>query len=73
MELKNERNYTFKNPNLNYKCLGGDLLVFKGLNDCLTINRGSTGIHYRIEGNSFTNDDLNYYLLLYPQTEAGKY
>ena len=28
---------------LNYKTLGGDILVFKNLNDCMTINRGING------------------------------
>jgi hypothetical protein len=28
---------------LNYKTLGGDLLVFKNKNDCMTLSRGSYG------------------------------
>lgn len=29
--------------NLNYKTLGGDILVFKNKNDCMTISRGLLG------------------------------
>jgi len=28
---------------LNYKTLGGDLLVFKNKNDCMTLSRGNDG------------------------------
>jgi len=64
---------------LNYKCLGGDLLIFKNLNDCMTISRSSQGDAYikSIEfmggdKSPFTKEEKEYWLKQYENTDAGK-
>ena len=72
--------------NLRYTCLGGDLLIYKNLNDCMTISRGITSIPFikyiesmgeRIQDithpdNPFTKEEMQYGIDIYNKTDAGK-
>ena len=74
-----------KKINLRYKCLDGDLLIFKNLNDCMTISRGNISevTIDRIESmgeiidknhpdNPFTKEEMEWGLHIYSMTDAGK-
>ena len=72
---------------LAYKVLYGDLLVFKNINDCMTISRNgfSKPVVSRIEiggedmdknkelKNPFTREEINYFLDNYEQIVGPKY
>ena len=73
--------------NLNYKTIGGDILVFKG-NDTMTIHRGSDGMPWvcRIEVDGedvdifdenfvspFTNEEENYFINNYQNIVGESY
>ena len=57
--------------NLNYKTLGGDLLVFKNNNDCMTIHRGVFGhpdvFRIEIDGEDLPFEECDYDLIAHPK------
>lgn len=55
---------------LNYKTLGGDLLVFKNKNDCMTINRNGNLIlidTLEIDGEEIEASRKNNYSVIYDE------
>lgn len=55
---------------LNYKTLGGDLLVFKNKNDCMTINRNGNLIlidTLEIDGEEVEASRKNNYSVIYDE------
>lgn len=55
------------------RCLGGSLLVIKGLNDCCTIERGGDSRPYisSVDGD-WTEEELNDAMAYWPGSDASK-
>ena len=74
--------------NLNYKTLGGDILIFKNNNDCMTISRGPLGRPWidtvEVDGEEvdifderaihpFTEEEIDYFTNNYNQIVGPNY
>ena len=71
---------------LNYKTIFGDILIFKGVNNCVTISRGPLGIisidSVEIDGiqindieyqDIFTKNEILYFIENYSELVGNKY